>query len=91
MDVPDLYCLREQSDDLDDEVEIAKEEARAKQKGKYSKHVGYLRQMYQRSQANTAQAKRIIDMRDDDVLMSKRKPDILSDLVWVTLIHLSDL
>lgn len=81
MDVPDLHCLRPDSDDSDGESEMLKDEMRCKRRDEYSSHVAYLRQMYQRAQANEAQAKRIIDERGDDILHIKSKTNLISDLV----------
>lgn len=86
MDVPDLHCLRPDSDGSDNESEIAREEMRGRRKDEYSTHVYYLRQMYQRAQANTAQAKRIIDNRDDDILQVKKGSNLISDLVSENLV-----
>ena len=83
MDVPDLHCLRPDSDDSDGESEIAREEKRFKRKDEYSSHVTHLREMYQRAQANSAQVKRIIDNRDDDILQVNRKSNVISDLVSI--------
>ncbi|XP_067950624.1 uncharacterized protein [Watersipora subatra] len=83
MDVPDLHCLRPASDDSDDESEIAREDMRYRHKNEYATRVAYLREMYQRAQANTAQAKRIIDNRPDDILQFDKQRHIVSDLTDV--------
>lgn len=88
MDIPDLHCLRPEQDDSDGESEIARDEARGRRRIEYSTHVSYLRQMYQRAQANTAQAKRIIDNRDDDILHDKSNLNMLSDLVGRLLAYI---
>lgn len=87
MDIPDLHCLRSAGDDSDGETEIARDEERGRRRDEYSSRVGYLRQMYQRAQANTAQAKRIIDNRDDDILHDKSS--MLADLVRFRLINVA--
>lgn len=81
MEVPELHCLRSESRASDGETELVLDEMRGQRRDKYANHVLYLREMYQRAQANTAQARRIIDDRDDDILQLDRKQSILGDLV----------
>ena len=81
MDVPSLRCLRPESVSSDGEAEIVQDEIRSRKRSKYSKHLSYLQTMYQNSQANTAQARRIITGKDDDILRENRKLDVLANLV----------
>lgn len=81
MEMPSLRCLRPESPGSDDELDIAQDEVRSKRRDKYARHVSYLRLMYQNSQANTAQAKRIISGQGDDFLRENRKNDVLANLV----------
>lgn len=81
MDIPELHCMRADSDDSDGESEIAREEERDRRRQEYTTHVSCLRQMYQRAQANSAQAQRIIENRGDDILKIQGKMNLISDLV----------